>query len=92
MQIYKTLVYGSMFFGFVGLTLLFMEKIDKTIPKYFDYLGKCFITIGFCLLSFSVLSSRFNKKEDEKLSYYWIFFGVCVLITSIFFSIKKDDG
>jgi hypothetical protein len=88
MQTYKILTYASLLCGFIGLSLLFLEKIDIYIPKYFRFLGKSFITVGFCLLAFSILSRK-TDTEKTKLSSFWILFGIFLLLFGIFFSIKK---
>lgn len=86
METYTMLIYTSLFCGFIGLTLLFLKKTDSTTPKYFDYFGKCFITIGFCLLAISVLGNRF-KKDNEKLNNWLILLSISIILISIFLSI-----
>ncbi len=86
MQIYKIFIYSSLFLGFVGLFLLFLKKIDESMPKYLTFMGKCFITLGFYLLLFSLLTKDvFNENEDL----FWIFFGICSILFTMFFYVKS---
>lgn len=83
---YKFLIYSSLFLGFVGLFLLFLKKIDESMPKYLTFMGKCFITLGFYLLLFSILTKDFG---NEKVDLFWIFFGICSVLFTMFFYVKS---
>ena len=85
MQTYKLLIYTSLLFGSIGILLLALQKIDSLIPKYVNFIGKFFITIGFYLLTFSIITKNSVIKDTDM---YWIFFGIGMLLFSTFFLYK----
>ena len=89
MNIYK-LVYGSLLCGFIGLLLICLDSV-KSVPKYVSYMGKCFITIGFFMMAFSIIGNRFPDGIDSKISYWWIFLGIFILLINIFTIIINDE-
>jgi len=80
------LIYTSLFLGFVGLFLLFLKKMDESMPKYLTFMGKCFITLGFYVLLFSLLTKDVG---NENVDLFWIFFGICSVLFTMFFCVKS---
>jgi len=80
------LIYTSLFLGFVGLFLLFLKKMDESMPKYLTFMGKCFITLGFYVLLFSLLTKDVG---NENVDLFWIFFGIFSVLFTMFFCVKS---
>ena len=85
MQLYRFLVCLSLFFGLFGLTLLLLPDSSDKVKVF----GKSFIVSGFCLLLMSIVDKK-TDNDSQLTEIPWVFFGICIIISSfILFDIKN---